>query len=74
MSMNPTLKRYLLSSVSTFLTVFLGSLSLSIGNWSGTVITSALVWSLVLSAARAAIKAVVESFAGQHADLPTGQA
>lgn len=66
--MNDTLKRYLLSSSTTFLTAFFGSLALQLGNGSPMQFTGAFFLSLVAIAVRAGIKVLVESFAGQHAD------
>lgn len=69
--MNDTIKRYLLSSSTTFLTTFFGSLALQLGNGHGLELTGAFLLSLLSVAARAGIKAIVESAAGQHADAPT---
>ncbi len=64
--MNPTLKRHLISFLITFLSVF----SLTIGA-SFTVIeapdalTSSVILSMVVSAARTAIKAAFEGISGR---------
>ncbi len=65
---NPTIKRYLLSSLTTFLTAFFGSLAIQIGNGTGLQFTGAFVLSLLAIAVRVAVKAVVETAVGQHAD------
>lgn len=65
---HPTIQRYLISSLTTFLTTFAGSLSLQIGSGVGIQLTGAFLLSLIAVACRAAIKAVVESGFGQHAD------
>lgn len=67
---NPTVKRYILSSISTFSAMFFLSLSLQLTNGSGIQLTGAFLLSLLSVAIRAGAKAVVESFAGQHADVP----
>jgi hypothetical protein len=65
--MNPTIKRYILSSITTFVTVFAATVTMHLG--SGSILWTTTFWlSLCLVAMRAAVKAVVESFAGTHAD------
>jgi hypothetical protein len=68
--MNPILKRYVISSLTTFLTTFFGSLSLQIGAGAFTAgtVTVSLILSILAIAGRAAVKAVIEAIAGQHAD------
>lgn len=66
--MNETLRRYLLSSSTTFLTAFFGSLAFQIGNGMSIQFTGAFVLSLLSVAVRAGIKVLVESGVGQHAD------
>lgn len=68
--MNPTIKRYLTSSTTTFLTVFFATLSVNIGHLNGAIISGTLVWSLIMIAARAAVKGVIEKLTGDHADVP----
>ncbi len=69
--MNATLKRYLISSITTFATVFLISVGAQLA--AANLTPDTLGWGIVLSvaatAARAAVKAVVESFAGTTADV-----
>lgn len=65
--MNDTIKRYLISSTTTFLATFFGSLALQFQN-GGMYFTGAFVLSLLAIAARAGIKAVVEGLIGTHAD------
>jgi len=65
--MNTTLKRYALSSTTTFITAAVTTLAtqLSVGNieWTGTF------WFAVFAVViRAGFKAAVEGWAGQHAD------
>lgn len=67
----PTIKRYALSSATTFLTTFLTVLALNVQNINGTTFTYATVASLFLIAARAGVKAVLEAVVGGHADLPS---
>lgn len=65
--LNSTLKRYALSSLTTFITTFaiVAAAELS----THTVVWSTTFWLAVGSAGvRAAIKAVIEGFAGAHAD------
>ena len=68
--MNPTLKRYLVSSGITFVTAFLISIGaqLTVAN----INPPALGWGIVLSigatAFRAAIKALLESLSGTTGD------
>lgn len=67
--MNPTIKRYLLSSVTTALTV--GSLTLSSMLVAGPVEWTQAFWFTVLmTVGRAVWKAVVEGVAAQNADHP----
>jgi hypothetical protein len=58
--MNKTLKRYLISSGITFLTVFLTALSVQMGNWDADFITSSLIVSSLITATRAGLKALAE--------------
>lgn len=67
--MNVTIKRYILSSVSTFSAMFFMSLGLQITNGGGIQLTGAFILSVLTVAIRAGVKAVVEGFAGQHADV-----
>ena len=66
--MNDTLKRYIISSVTTFLTIFLGSLSIQLASGASMELTSSFVLGLVSIAGRAAVKGVVESWAGSNGD------
>ena len=72
--MNSTIKRYLISSATTFVTAFL----ISVGSeLSSTHITPETVgWGVVLSigftALRVAVKAVVEAFSGTTGDPNLG--
>jgi hypothetical protein len=58
--MNPIFKRYLVSSLITFLTVFLTALSLEMGNWTAETLTSGAVVGAMLTAVRAGIKGLAE--------------
>ncbi len=60
--MNPTLKRYLVSSLITFITAFLGSITLQLnsGALDATNLTIATILSIFATAARAAVKPCVE--------------
>lgn len=70
---HPTLKRYLLSSLSTFLTIFCGVLAANLkGLDTGSHLTLSLILGFVGVALRAAFKGVIEWAAQQHADLPEG--
>lgn len=64
--MNPTLKRYLVSSLTTFLTAFIGSLALQLqaGALSPTNLTISAVLAVLATAARAAVKPVIEILFG----------
>lgn len=72
--MNQTLKRYLVSSATTFVTAFLISVGAQINTTQVTPAT--LGWGIVLSigaaACRAAIKAVIEGFSGTTGDPQVG--
>lgn len=59
--MNDTLKRYLVSSLTTFLTSFFGILALQISAAGTIEFTYAFWFGIATIAARAAIKAVVEA-------------
>lgn len=63
--MNPTLKRYAISSIITFVSMFLISVGaqLSMGAITADNLTLGAVLSIIFVALRAAIKAVVEAFA-----------
>lgn len=69
---HPTLKRYLISSTTTFLATFLLTIGVAVKTLplDTTVITATLVLSIIAAGFRAAVKAVVEMLAGAHADLP----
>jgi hypothetical protein len=58
--MNPTLKKYLISSGITFATAFFGMLALELKSGIPDGFTVAFVFSLVSVAARAGVKAVIE--------------
>ncbi len=62
--MNPTLKRYLISSTTTFVTVFFISLGaqLAVAHITPETLGWGVVLSIVMTAGRAAVKAAVESF------------
>lgn len=66
--MNPTIKRYVLSSATTFLTSFFGVLAMQLAGGVPADVTGTFVLGLITVAVRAGIKALVESAAGQHAD------
>lgn len=68
--MNDTTKRYIISSVTTFLTAFFLTLASQFATGALTVETLnvAFVLSLIAIASRAGVKAVVESFTASHAD------
>ena len=59
--MNDTMKRYLVSSLTTFLAVFLTTVGAQIGTIGQVEFTYAFFISIVLIGIRAATKAVVES-------------
>lgn len=59
--MNPTVKRYIVSSITTFITVFITTAGLFVAA-EGTVVWDVSFWSaLLVAAARAGVKAVVEA-------------
>jgi hypothetical protein len=68
LSNHPTLQRYFTSSLTTFLTAFLGMLTIELGNGVTLQFTGVFWFSLLTVAVRAGIKAVVESFTTTHAD------
>lgn len=69
--MNPTFKRYLISSTTTFVTAFLISLGSELS--SAQITPETVGWGIVLSigftALRTAVKAVVEAFSRANGDL-----
>lgn len=63
--MNPQIKRYLVSSLVTFASVFLITLGASVSSLEATpAITGSAVVALLLVAVRAAIKASIEAVVG----------
>lgn len=68
--MNPTIKRYLISSTITFLTAFFGTLAIQLNAGFPPVVNVAFVVAILSSAARAGVKALVEWVATQNADDP----
>ena len=69
--MNQTLKRYLISSATTFVTAFLISVGaqLTMANISPANLGWGIVLSIGAAAFRAAIKAVIETISNQSGDL-----
>ncbi|HLD70785.1 MAG TPA: hypothetical protein VI937_02795 [Negativicutes bacterium] len=69
--MNTTFKRYLISSTTTFVTVFLISVGTELS--SAHITPETLGWGIVLSigftALRTAVKAVIEAFSRTTGDL-----
>lgn len=65
-----TLKRYALSSLTSFLTGAFISLGVQFSSGLPIVWTSAFWVGVLIVAARAGVKAVIEYAVGQHADLP----
>ena len=74
--MNPTLKRYLVSSITTFTTVF--AITVGAQLQAGTITPDNLGWgvvgAVVLTAIRAGVKAVIEAFAAHTGDPATPSA
>ncbi len=70
----PTVQRYIVSSITTFLTTFIGSLSLQLSSGVGIQLTGAFWLSLIMVALRVAGKAVVEGIFTAHADPVVPQA
>lgn len=66
--MSPTTKRYLLSSLTTFITVAIATLAVQLGNGAVIMWTTTFWASVALTVVRAGFKAVVEGFAGQTGD------
>lgn len=64
----PTVQRYLVSSLTTFLTFFTASLALQLKEGVSIQLTGAFFIGVFSIALRAAGKAVVESFFTTHAD------
>ena len=68
--MNPTFKRYLVSSITTFSTVFLISVGAQLS--AGTITPDNLGWgvvgSIAFAAVRAGVKAVIEALSGHTGD------
>lgn len=63
--MNPTVKRYLVSSVTTFVTMFIISIAAFVADAGSVEWTSAFWFAGITTGIRAAFKAVVESLASQ---------
>lgn len=63
-----TFKRYALSSLTTFLTTFFLFIGTNLGSLDFAHLTGASVAGFLMIAVRAAVKSVVEYFAGNHAD------
>lgn len=61
--MKETLKRHLISILITFVSSFLTLLGASIATMGTENLTSAIIGSLILSAARGAVKAIYERYA-----------
>ena len=63
--MNPTIKLYLISSVTTFIATFLiaGGVGIQNGALGGQAVTASVIVGIFMVAFRAAVKAVVEEFA-----------
>jgi hypothetical protein len=62
--MNPTIKRYLISSLTTFLATFLIVGGVAIQNGAADTLTASALVAIIMTAFRAAVKAVVEGYAG----------
>ncbi len=58
--MNPTLKRYLISSLVTFLAAFFGMLGMQLSAGVPADLTVSIIFGILGIAARAGVKAVVE--------------
>lgn len=69
MNLNATLKRYLLSSLTTFLGSFCTVVGLQLSAGLPTQLTATFFYSILAVAIRAGIKAVVEGLASTHADV-----
>ena len=68
MNTNSTFQRYLLSSLTTFITVGVSTLAIELS--AGTLIWTSTFWlSVAAVVVRAAFKAVVEGLAGKTADV-----
>ena len=65
-----TIKRYALSSLSTFVAVGLMTVGQEISAGTPIMWTTAFWLALLMVAARAGVKAVIEGLAQQNADLP----
>jgi hypothetical protein len=63
--MNPTVKRYLISSATTFISTFLIVGGVAIQNGAADTFTPSAIIAVAMTAFRAAVKAVVEAYAGQ---------
>lgn len=65
----PALKRYLVSSLTTFMTTFTAFLWLTLGSISaGQAVTGSFILAALSAGFRAAWKAVIEGLLQQHAD------
>lgn len=62
--MNLTLKRYLMSSLTTFITIFLATISIQVSGASGVLWSTTFWFTVALTAFRAAVKGVVEGLGG----------
>ena len=69
--MNPTTKRYLLSSATTFISVGVATLAVQLSAANPIMWTTTFWAAIGITVLRAAFKAVVESWSGQNTDVPT---
>lgn len=67
--MNPTIKRYLISSVTTFVAAFCIAIAAQLKAGVPMEFTTSVLFAVISVAGRAGVKAVVEAFAGQTADV-----
>lgn len=68
--MNPTLKRYLVSSIVTFVATFLGTISLQLSGGLPVEITAPVILGILGIALRAAVKVVIESLVASFSNMP----
>lgn len=66
--MTPTIKRYLISSITTFATAFFLFIGTNLTQLDLAHLTGASFAGFLMIATRAGFKAIVEGLAGEHAD------
>lgn len=67
--MSPTVQRYVLSSIVTFLATFFLVFGTNLEMSGSVAVSGSLIAGIALTALRAAVKAVIEGFVGKTGDV-----